>query len=183
VPGFDVRVVDVNGHEVPAGTEGNIVLALPLPPGTLAGLWRDEERFVSSYLAAFPGHYSTGDSGYLDEDGYLFVLGRANAASDCVLPYATGGLDVHHITRRGWITWPTMSLGRARRGTALSRVRRLSVQLWSGPANCMTISSSVMQALVATTASSRTTPLMSAVCTSKLLSPLPLTRPDRPNAL
>ncbi|MFC3964435.1 AMP-binding protein [Nocardia jiangsuensis] len=78
VPGFRIRVLDAEGNPVAAGTEGNIVIGLPLPPGTLTGLWNDDERFDRSYTAAFPGHYLTGDSGYFDEDGYLFVLGRSD---------------------------------------------------------------------------------------------------------
>ncbi|MFT3714419.1 MAG: propionyl-CoA synthetase [Gordonia sp. (in: high G+C Gram-positive bacteria)] len=78
VPGFRVQVVDGGGEPVPAGTEGNIVIKLPLPPGTLAGLWQDEERFRSSYLSTFPGYYLSGDSGYIDDDGYVFVLGRSD---------------------------------------------------------------------------------------------------------
>jgi len=78
VPGYRVEVISADGAPVPAGTEGTIVVRLPLPPGTLAGLWEDEERFRSSYLNAFPGYYLTGDSGYLDEDGYLYVLGRSD---------------------------------------------------------------------------------------------------------
>lgn len=78
VPGFDVRVVDEHGHEVPAGTEGNIVVRLPLPPGTLPTLWGDDQRYVEAYLSAFPGYYSTGDGGYLDDDGYLYVMGRTD---------------------------------------------------------------------------------------------------------
>ena len=78
VPGYDVRVVDPMGEEVPAGTEGNIVIRLPLPPGTLLTLWGDDQRFISSYLSTFEGCYATGDSGYLDEDGYVFVMGRTD---------------------------------------------------------------------------------------------------------
>ena len=78
VPGYDVVVLDGAGEPVPPGTEGNIVLRLPLPPGTLPTLWGDDERFVSSYLSAFPGYYTTGDGGYLDEDGYVYVLGRTD---------------------------------------------------------------------------------------------------------
>ncbi|MDO1481876.1 propionyl-CoA synthetase [Rhodococcus ruber] len=78
VPGYRVSVVDAKGHRLDAGQEGTIVIGLPLPPGTLSGLWRDEERFRKSYLAAFPGYYLTGDSGYLDEDGYVVVLGRSD---------------------------------------------------------------------------------------------------------
>lgn len=78
VPGFQVAIVDAEGTEIEAGAEGNIVIRLPLPPGTLAGLWRDEDRYRSSYLSTFEGYYLTGDSGYLDPDGYVFVLGRSD---------------------------------------------------------------------------------------------------------
>ncbi|MFD4469655.1 propionyl-CoA synthetase [Rhodococcus sp. NPDC058505] len=78
VPGYRVQIVDGEGTEVEPGTEGNIVIGLPLPPGTLAGLWRDEERYVKSYLSTFAGYYLTGDSGYIDADGYVFVLGRSD---------------------------------------------------------------------------------------------------------
>ncbi|MGC4892968.1 propionyl-CoA synthetase [Micromonospora sp. DT31] len=78
VPGYDVRVVDGAGRDVPAGVDGSIVIRLPLPPGCLPTLWGDDERFVRSYLAAFPGHYLTGDGGRFDEDGYLYVMGRTD---------------------------------------------------------------------------------------------------------
>ncbi|MFT4124863.1 MAG: propionyl-CoA synthetase [Gordonia sp. (in: high G+C Gram-positive bacteria)] len=78
VPGYRVGVVDAEGNHVAPGAEGNIVIELPLPPGTLPGLWRDEARFRSSYLSTFPGYYLTGDSGYIDADGYVFVLGRSD---------------------------------------------------------------------------------------------------------
>ncbi|SHO50955.1 propionyl-CoA synthetase [Desulfopila aestuarii] len=76
LPGWDVRILDSGGVEVPPGTEGNIVVKLPLPPGTLATLWRNEERFIKSYMANFPGYYETSDGGYIDEDGYIYVMGR-----------------------------------------------------------------------------------------------------------
>ncbi|RUM35634.1 MAG: propionyl-CoA synthetase [Desulfobulbus sp.] len=75
-PGYDVRILDDEGNELPPGEEGNIVIRLPLPPGTLATLWRNDERFVSSYMSTFPGYYETSDGGYIDEDGYVFVMGR-----------------------------------------------------------------------------------------------------------
>ncbi|MFL6100702.1 MAG: propionyl-CoA synthetase [Actinomycetales bacterium] len=78
VPGYDVQVLDERGSPVPAGVEGAICLKLPLPPGTLPTLWRDDDRYVASYLSAFPGYYLTGDGGYADEDGYLFVMGRTD---------------------------------------------------------------------------------------------------------
>src|SRR4051812_20038204 len=76
MPGYDVRIVDEASRELPANTMGSIVIKLPLPPSCLPTLWNDDERFVSSYLSLFPGHYVTGDGGHLDEDGYLFVMGR-----------------------------------------------------------------------------------------------------------
>ena len=75
-PGYDVRILDDEGNELGPNQEGNIVVKLPLPPGTLATLWRNDERFVSSYMSAFPGYYETSDGGYIDEDGYVFVMGR-----------------------------------------------------------------------------------------------------------
>lgn len=76
VPGYDVRIVDDEGQEVDAGQEGNVAVKLPLPPGTLATLWRDDDKFVKSYMSAFPGYYETSDGGYIDEDGYVFIMGR-----------------------------------------------------------------------------------------------------------
>ncbi len=78
LPGYAVVVLDELGAPVPAGTEGAICLRLPMPPGTLPTLWNDDERYVSSYLSAFDGYYLTGDGGYLDEDGYLYVMGRTD---------------------------------------------------------------------------------------------------------
>jgi propionyl-CoA synthetase len=78
VPGYAVRVVDGSGDDVPPGTEGAIVIRLPLPPGCLPTLWNDDERYISSYLSAFPGNYLTGDGGRFDEDGYLYVMGRTD---------------------------------------------------------------------------------------------------------
>ena len=76
VPGYDVKILDDEGNELGPNQEGNIVVKLPLPPGTLVTLWRNDERFVSSYMDAFPGYYETSDGGYIDEDGYVFVMGR-----------------------------------------------------------------------------------------------------------
>ena len=78
VPGYDVQVLDREGRETAAGEEGAICIRLPLPPGTLPTLWGDDERFVDSYLSTHPGYYVSGDSGYRDEDGYLFVMGRTD---------------------------------------------------------------------------------------------------------
>ncbi len=78
VPGYDVRVVDPTGAEVPPGVDGEIVIRLPLPPGCLPTLWGDDRRYVSSYLSRYPGCYVTGDGGRRDADGYLHVMGRVD---------------------------------------------------------------------------------------------------------
>jgi len=75
-PGYDVQIVDSEGEQVPRGTEGNIVVKLPLPPGCLVNLWRNDERFIKSYMTTFPGYYETSDGGYIDEEGYIYVMGR-----------------------------------------------------------------------------------------------------------
>ncbi len=78
IPGYDIRVLDELGNELPAGTEGNIAITLPLPPGTLSTLWRDDQRYIDSYLTVFPGMYASGDGGYIDEDGYVYIMGRTD---------------------------------------------------------------------------------------------------------
>ncbi len=78
MPGFDVQVLDEGGHPVPPGTLGAIAVKLPLPPGTLPTLWQAEDRFRKSYLDHFPGHYETGDAGYVDADGYLYIMARTD---------------------------------------------------------------------------------------------------------
>ncbi|MGK7296780.1 MAG: propionyl-CoA synthetase [Candidatus Wenzhouxiangella sp. M2_3B_020] len=76
VPGYDVRVLDDDGRELPDGEIGAIVIRLPLPPGCLSTLWRDERRFVDAYLKRFPGCYLTGDAGIRDADAYLWIMSR-----------------------------------------------------------------------------------------------------------
>jgi propionyl-CoA synthetase len=78
IPGWDVQVVDEACHPVAPGTTGALVVKLPLPPGSLPTLWNDDDRFVSSYLQEFPGFYKTADAGYIDEDGYVFVMSRTD---------------------------------------------------------------------------------------------------------
>ncbi|MCF7551489.1 propionyl-CoA synthetase [Pseudonocardia sp. WMMC193] len=94
LPGWDVQILDANGKPVPAGEDGAIVVKLPLPPGAFPTLWNDDDRFVSSYMSAFDGYYLTGDGGRIDEDGYVFVMGR----TDDVINVAghrlsTGGME------------------------------------------------------------------------------------------
>lgn len=78
VPGYDVQVLDDDGHPVQAGDIGNIVIKLPMPPGCLPTLWNNDEGFKKSYLARFPGYYNTGDAGFIDEDGYIFIMSRTD---------------------------------------------------------------------------------------------------------
>ncbi len=78
MPGYDLRVLDDAGHEVDAGTLGNIVVKLPLPPGALPTLWNADQRFRDSYLSEFAGYYKTADAGYKDADGYAFVMSRTD---------------------------------------------------------------------------------------------------------
>ena len=78
MPGYDVRVVDEQCKELPAGTMGSIVIKLPLPPACLPTLWQADDRFRESYLAEFPGYYKTSDAGFKDEDDYLYIMGRTD---------------------------------------------------------------------------------------------------------
>ncbi|MCZ4285051.1 propionyl-CoA synthetase [Marinobacter salarius] len=77
-PGFNVQVVDMEGHQVPAGEQGQIAVKLPLPPGCMSTVWSDDARFRNTYLAPIEGFYSSGDGGFVDEDGYVFVMGRTD---------------------------------------------------------------------------------------------------------
>jgi propionyl-CoA synthetase len=78
MPGYDLRILDEGGKPTPPGAMGSIAVKLPLPPGCLPSLWKADERFREGYLAAFPGHYATADAGFIDEDGYVFVMGRTD---------------------------------------------------------------------------------------------------------
>lgn len=78
MPGYDVQILRADGSVADAGEEGAICIKLPLPPGTLPTVWGDDQRYISSYLSAFEGYYLTGDGGYVDSDGYLFVMGRTD---------------------------------------------------------------------------------------------------------
>ncbi|MZD10661.1 AMP-binding protein [Streptomyces sp. SID5785] len=94
LPGWDVRVLDASGRPAAPGEDGALVVRLPMPPGALTTLWQDDDRFVASYLSAYDGYYLTGDGGHIDEDGYVFVMGR----TDDVINVAghrlsTGGME------------------------------------------------------------------------------------------
>ncbi|MBI3213999.1 MAG: propionyl-CoA synthetase [Mycobacterium sp.] len=76
MPGYDVRILTADGGVCGPNEEGAVCIKIPLPPGALPTLWQDDDRYQASYLSEHPGYYLTGDGGYLDEDGYLFVMGR-----------------------------------------------------------------------------------------------------------
>jgi propionyl-CoA synthetase len=78
VPGWDLRVLDEIGDPVKPGDIGSLAVKLPLPPGALPTLWQADDRFVKSYLAGFPGFYQTGDAGYIDDEGYVYVMTRTD---------------------------------------------------------------------------------------------------------
>lgn len=78
MPGYDVQVLDDEGHPVQAGKLGNIVVKLPLPPSCLPTLWDADDRFKAAYLEEFPGYYKTADAGFIDEDGYIFIMARTD---------------------------------------------------------------------------------------------------------
>ncbi|GAA4387205.1 acetate--CoA ligase [Hymenobacter koreensis] len=78
VPGYDVQILDEAGLPVLVGTTGLVAVRLPLPPGCLPTLWHDDERFRQSYLSTFPGYYLSGDGGYCDADGYVYIMGRVD---------------------------------------------------------------------------------------------------------
>lgn len=78
MPGWRVRCVDENSNDVPAGKDGDIIIEEPMAPGALLTLWNADQRFVDSYFSQHPGHYASGDNGYIDEDGYVFILNRSD---------------------------------------------------------------------------------------------------------
>jgi propionyl-CoA synthetase len=78
VPGYDLRVLDAEGKQQPAGEIGSLAVKLPLPPGSFPTLWNADERYRQAYLTHFPGYYETGDAGFIDEDGYVFVMARTD---------------------------------------------------------------------------------------------------------
>jgi propionyl-CoA synthetase len=78
VPGWDLKVLDPEGRELPAGETGALVVKLPMPPGASPTIWNGEERFRETYLSVYPGYYQTADAGYIDESGYVFVMARTD---------------------------------------------------------------------------------------------------------
>ena len=78
MPGYNVQIIDNLGRKLGPKEEGLVVVKLPLPPGTLPSLWNADERFIESYMKIFPGYYFTSDGGYMDEDGYVYIMGRVD---------------------------------------------------------------------------------------------------------
>jgi propionyl-CoA synthetase len=78
VPGYQLEILDDNGHILPPEKEGIVTIKLPLPPGTITTLWQSDQKYIESYLDSYPGYYVTGDGGYFDRDGYIYVTGRVD---------------------------------------------------------------------------------------------------------
>jgi len=94
VPGYDVRVLDEAGAPVEAGRIGNIVIRLPLPPGTLTTLWQNDAGYLESYLKRYPGYYLTGDAGFIDADGYVWIMSRIDDVINVAgHRLSTGGME------------------------------------------------------------------------------------------
>lgn len=94
VPGYDVQILDTNGNNLPYGDMGNIVVKLPLPPGCMTTLWGSNERFRQTYLTAYEGYYLTGDAGYIDEDGYIYIMSRIDDVINVAgHRLSTGGME------------------------------------------------------------------------------------------
>ncbi len=95
MPGYNLKILDASdGRELPPNENGVICIKLPLPPGNLPTLWNDDRRFVESYMSLYPGYYLTGDGGYIDDDGYVFVMGRIDDVINVAgHRLSTGGME------------------------------------------------------------------------------------------
>jgi propionyl-CoA synthetase len=94
VPGYSVKILDADGVVQPANTEGMVAIELPLPPGTLPTLWENDQKFLDSYLSMYPGYYFTGDGGYIDDDGYVYIMGRVDDVINVAgHRLSTGGME------------------------------------------------------------------------------------------
>mgnify|MGYP003315925737 FL=1 len=78
LPGYEIDILDDNGVKLSSNELGSICIKLPLPPSCLPTLWAADDRFIEAYLSKFPGYYETGDAGYIDDDGYIFVMSRTD---------------------------------------------------------------------------------------------------------
>lgn len=94
VPGFNVKILDHQGKELGPHKEGIVAIKLPLPPGTLQTLWKADDRYKESYMNVYPGYYYTSDGGYVDEDGYVFIMGRVDDVINVAgHRLSTGGME------------------------------------------------------------------------------------------
>jgi propionyl-CoA synthetase len=94
MPGYDVQILDEEGEILPAGKMGAICIRLPMPPGCLPTLWHADERYLQSYLSRYPGWYLTGDAGYKDADGYLYIMSRIDDVINVAgHRLSTGGME------------------------------------------------------------------------------------------
>ena len=94
VPGYDIRILSQEGKQLENGNEGLVVVKLPLPPGTLPTLWQNDKRFTESYMDPYAGYYFTSDGGFIDKDGYVFIMGRVDDVINCAgHRLSTGGME------------------------------------------------------------------------------------------
>ncbi len=94
VPGFDVKILDNDGKEMGPNQEGIVTIKLPLPPGCLPTLWEQDQRYVESYVSVYPGYYFTGDGGYIDDEGYVYIMGRVDDVINVAgHRLSTGGME------------------------------------------------------------------------------------------
>ena len=94
VPGFNIKILDSDGKELGPNQEGIVTLKLPLPPGCLTTLWEHDQRYVESYVSVYPGYYFTGDGGYIDEDDYVYIMGRVDDVINVAgHRLSTGGME------------------------------------------------------------------------------------------
>jgi len=94
VPGYNVKILDGDGKELGANQEGIVTIKLPLPPGCLPTLWQQDQRYVESYVSVYPGYYFTGDGGYIDDEGYVYIMGRVDDVINVAgHRLSTGGME------------------------------------------------------------------------------------------
>ena len=94
VPGYNVKILDNDGKELGPNQEGIVTIKLPLPPGCLPTLWQQDQRFIESYVSVYPGYYFTGDGGYIDDEGYIYIMGRVDDVINVAgHRLSTGGME------------------------------------------------------------------------------------------
>ncbi|MEA3333501.1 MAG: propionyl-CoA synthetase [Pseudomonadota bacterium] len=94
VPGYNVQILDNDGNELGPNQEGIVTIKLPLPPGCLPTLWEQDQRYIESYVSVYPGYYFTGDGGYIDDEGYVYIMGRVDDVINVAgHRLSTGGME------------------------------------------------------------------------------------------